>query len=1116
VTATRERLAPEQRSASQRVLGFVSTWPVFQGTTIDRYAHALMQGIRAAAKDRGCSVLMGAGISAGTRAGDWRAVWPVPSEGTDLVPVGPWNADGLIVVPDDLSAAQLGYVRDLQVSGLPVLLTAPEAPGPRVVVDNSGGIRQALGHLLDHGHRQIAFVAGKENRGGDSAERLRAFRESLEQAGLEVDSRLIAFGEHRFEDGRMAMERILASGAPFTAFVASNDLSCLGAIAALQRAGRAVPDDVAAIGFDDILDARSSDPQLTTVRHPTFALGYAAVVEILDRIELGDAVPASVIEATTLIVRQSCGCRPDRIDAVASSAAGARDQRRDLVHVMARAAFADARHTTTAELEEQCEDLLDSILKAIIEGDSDCLRQDLGRLLAQTRTRGEDGHAWQSAVSALYRNASVLRRMAPRADRAWILELLDDARLEVSRYAQRETYRALLEQVDTMSRLGLLTSQMLAALEPSRLSELLDQHLPGLGVDRMLVGRYLPNDDDPGARYEVVLQVGLPRIVAGSTFDTRDFPPAAFGRAPLQLLVLPIALDKGESGFVAMSTASLEPAAAIAINLAAALRTTRLHRDALEGRRQAEESTRLKSRFLSVVSHELRTPLSVVVGLGELALREARELRGAPDVHDRPAARDAPDPSESLVHDLERMAASAGHLGRLIDDVLDLASSEFGQLRLALEPVDLAEVLASAAEAGRELATTRGLAFETALPERGLPVLGDRTRLRQVALNLIGNAVKFTERGHVRLEAAASEGSVSVRVSDTGVGIPADEQGRIFGEFQRGARSAAGSVGGLGLGLAIARLLVELHGGTIEVRSPGPNGVGSTFSFRLPLRGLLDAERRTDAVKVDALTRPLEPDGIAQLLAQHGLGPGSQAWEPSILLVDDDPDVIDVHARIVAESGGRAIRASTGQEALAIARSERPDLVVLDLGLPGFDGFRVVEGLRERPATRDVPVIVITGRAVSDGDLSRLDGGVAAILRKGTFSPAETRARIDTVLSGKRPLGGPTRQLVRRAVGFIEEHYDSPLDRDTIAGHVAMSPDYLTDCFRQELGVTPMAYLNRCRIRQARWLLETTDRTITSIAMSVGFSDASHFTRTFHREVGVSPRVYRRGRHGRQ
>ena len=177
-----------------------------------------------------------------------------------------------------------------------------------------------------------------------------------------------------------------------------------------------------------------------------------------------------------------------------------------------------------------------------------------------------------------------------------------------------------------------------------------------------------------------------------------------------------------------------------------------------------------------------------------------------------------------------------------------------------------------------------------------------------------------------------------------------------------------------------------------------------------------------------------------------------------------------------------------------------------------MDGFELLEAMRARTATHGIPVIVITGQVLTDDDLERLNRGVATILSKGVFTVDETIARIESALSGRRGLGSATQRLVRRAIVYVDGHFAESISRDDIARHVSISPDYLTDCFHQELGITPIAYLNRRRLREARDLLDRNDDSITNVALAVGFSDVSHFTRTFHRAVGVSPRAYRRCR----
>ena len=279
--------------------------------------------------------------------------------------------------------------------------------------------------------------------------------------------------------------------------------------------------------------------------------------------------------------------------------------------------------------------------------------------------------------------------------------------------------------------------------------------------------------------------------------------------------------QRGLSGYAVFDTSQLEVYGAIVQQIAAALNNAQLYREATEGRRLAEEANQLKSRFLSTVSHELRTPLNLIVGLSDLLLKESDESG-------------LPLPDRYRV-DVERIHASGQHLGWLIGDVLDLASSEAGQLRLTNDVIDLSETLRTVIVIGQQLAEDKGLAWHVTLPEAGPWVYGDRTRLRQVALNLVANAVKFTQRGAVRLTVDAQPEAVTVSINDTGLGISPAEQALIFDEFRRSERSLSRGYGGLGLGLAICKRLIELHGGSIGVTSSGEEGTGSTFFFTLPI-----------------------------------------------------------------------------------------------------------------------------------------------------------------------------------------------------------------------------------------------------------------------------------------
>ncbi len=1161
-------------------IGFISTWPIYQGTTIDRYAYSLIQGISSAAHRLNCNLLLGCGSSLTGNASEHRSYWPVPGPDVEFLPVGPWNTDGLIIVSDELTASQNQYIHDLMASGFPVIFTTPEGPGSLVNVDNALGIRKAFNHLYNHGHRQIAYLAGHFKHGGDSEERLQAYYAALQEHNLPLDERLVAFGEHRKTDGAVAMNQIMESGAPFSAVIASNDLSCLGAIETLTAVGLRIPQDVAVIGFDDILDARTLTPSLTTIRHPTFSIGFQAVLLLMEYIRGERAGTTRVVVPPQLIVRQSCGCRLGQMETQnGGSSLGV------LIHEMAEASLSDARNSLLEDLVSQMDLIVGAFVESLKLGQSDPIMAEIGRVLRWTEERGEDAHVWQTALAVLLQKLNHLYSMVDNFDPAYAASLLDSVRVEINDKIQRQTTRFMLGRMDMMAQLGQLTAEMVAAMNIDQSAEILARLLPQVGIQNALVALYDNLGEEPTSQGEILFSAGLPAKLNGLRFDSRKFPVSGlYDRSkPLQLIILPLHIDDQSSGFVAFNAPNPEMCAAIVLNLEVALRTSRLYLDAVEGRRMAEEASRLKSRFLSMVSHELRTPLSLIVGLSEMSLREHKvEIR-----------------------DIEQINTSAQHLARLIGDVLDLATSEAGQLRILKEPLDLAGVLDVSIKIGEQLARDKGLEWQVKLPSKGLHVLGDRTRLRQVMLNLLSNAVKFTSEGRVEASVYEEAGKAVIQVNDTGMGIPLSEQETIFNEFYRTGRSVESGVTGLGLGLAITRHLVEQHGGTISVRSPGDLHCGTTFEIRLPLldasevkadqmddlmkkssnvfllanqdeevgeimaflkqRGhtvtfcrrdvedtwleqvntlspfalilaehlassagwtvasllkrssetenipilaySLDGERNQgELLELNYLYKPVKPEQIQRVLPQMD---GPRGRTPLILVVDDDPGVLAMHCRMIEGTGRRTLAARNGREALDLLETNHPDLILLDLMMPVMDGFEMLDELRKRESRRDIPVIILTGRVLTDADLERCNNGVATILGKGLFTTEETLNHIDSALTRNNTLSGPTRQLVRRAMTFIHMHYSEPITREEIAEEVGISADYLTDCFRQELGITPITYIRRYRIRRACDLLKNTDTSITQIAMSVGFSESAHFSHAFLRETGVTPRAYR-------
>jgi len=1191
----------------QPTIGVLAGWQFYWTATPLSYLDPLYRGIRTAAAQYGCNLLLGCGMGLSAAPSDpMRPVWPLSSPDADYAPIWAWNTDGLIAVNPLHSPARTQDIQALRAQGHPVVFIGLGEAGPTVAADNAGGIRAAVLHLVEHGHRRIAFIAGSpDDMDGDTGARLRAFQAALAAFDLPVDAHLLAFGRHTYAGGQAAMHQILATGASFTALLASNDESALGAMQTLRAAGRRIPDDVAVIGFDDRLESAVQTPPLTSVHLPLFQMGVQAVERLLAAIRRDADLPDLIEVRTRLVARASCGCR-GKPEMAAAPHPAQQDSRNLTLHTwdalartMSAAVLTEAQTLHAEHASTHCAELLAAFRADILQPDSARLEAVLHKLLEQTIAAGDDAQIWQPALSIL-RNAAA-QFLATPALQARAEALLDRGRAIISAAMWQQHRHFAVATRWTLDRIGLLTARLLTALDTAQIFAALAQHLPAMEIHAAWLAEFdadaAPDAPPEWSRLRSITTTDSAEI----RFRNVEFPPPPIRNAatPFSLALLPLVGLRGQRGYVAFESTQLMLYGSIVQQMAAAFHTAQLYHEATEGRRLAEEADQMKSRFLSTVSHELRTPLNLIVGTSALLLQESDEQSTPlpPQIH----------------RDIERIHGSAQHLAGLIGDVLDLASSEAGRLRLTSELVDLGQALRIVEEAGRRLAADKGIAWSAEIPEIGPWVWGDRTRLRQVALNLVNNAVKFTTHGSVTLRVETTPSTVTVIVRDTGIGVSPAEQTAIFDEFHRTERSITRGYGGLGLGLAISKRLIELHGGAIGVQSSGEEGAGATFYFTLPMADpqavaaqlpaqpasaqpsdasgvlvltastqaspsllsrlvesgfraeqaplderstwlprlatgtwsavVLDISHTSEAgwrvlktlkdnpatkelpvlfytaneqggalLEVDYLTKPIELTGLTRALDQHwGAADASQPGR-TILVVDDDPETLELHARIVQthSSANRVLRAANGREALEILRQTPVDLMLLDLMMPDIDGFGVLEAMRSETTARDVPVIVVTGQALTEAEIERLNQGVATILRKGLYSLDETLAHLEAALAHRRKLSQDAQRLVRRAMAFLHAHYAEPLTRQEIARHVGLDEDYLTYCFRQELGLTPIAYLNRYRVNQAKHLLRHTDKSVTAVALEVGFSDSGYFSRIFRREVGVSPDAYRR------
>jgi AraC-like DNA-binding protein len=264
---------------------------------------------------------------------------------------------------------------------------------------------------------------------------------------------------------------------------------------------------------------------------------------------------------------------------------------------------------------------------------------------------------------------------------------------------------------------------------------------------------------------------------------------------------------------------------------------------------------------------------------------------------------------------------------------------------------------------------------------------------------------------------------------------------------------------------------------------------------------------------LDYLSKPVGSAELLRILSRQGLSPeNAKGQAKTILVADDEPGFLEMYVQMLqAQSADYFIlQARNGREAIELLRSTHVDLVLLDLMMPEVDGFGVLAQMRQWESTRETAVVVLTSKTLTEADMTRLSHGVATVMSKGMYDTNEMLARIETALARTKRLGTASQRLVRKAMAHIHEHYTEELTREDLARHVNASEGHLARCFREETGMTPMAYLNRYRVNQAKLILTTTDRSITAVAMAVGFADNNYFSRVFRQEVGSSPLVYRR------
>ena len=401
---------------------------------------------------------------------------------------------------------------------------------------------------------------------------------------------------------------------------------------------------------------------------------------------------------------------------------------------------------------------------------------------------------------------------------------------------------------------------------------------------------------------------------------------------------------------------------------------------------EAERANGAKSDFLAKMSHELRTPLNAVLGYSEILLEDA-ELEGRGE----------------QIADLQKISAAGKHLLAMVNDILDISKIEAGKMELNLETVDLDRLIDEVESTARPLAAKNTNAFHVDKQGTLGSVRADVTKLRQAIFNLLSNASKFTQNGKITLSARRETRGktdwISIAVADTGVGISKDQQQSLFSNFSQANPTIAAKYGGTGLGLSLSQNLCRLMGGNITLVSE--QGKGSCFTISLPVGDSVRPAESDDAMVRDAVSDLRQRhDGFSGIAAARP----SQQRQEKILVVDDDHVFLELAERLLMKEGYSPISTDAPESVLQIARTVRPAVILMDILMPGLDGWDVIQTLRSDPATASIPVIMLS--VMEDRQTARERGAVDLITKP--LDPARLSEALRTArgvqTAGARPL----------------------------------------------------------------------------------------------------------------
>lgn len=713
---------------------------------------------------------------------------------------------------------------------LPMVSLAQFMEGyPTIALESYQGMRELLKHLITvHEFTRIAFIRGPEEH-YYAQERYSAYLDTFRSYNLDLIPELVTCPLD-WNAGAEAIrilvdERGLKPGIDFQAVVAVSDMMAVEALKALRARGIDVPDKVALTGFNNSIEERLATPALTSVDLPFYRQGVRSVDSLLEQLA-GHTVPALLTLPSSLVIRQSCGCPSPAVrDAAYLPPEEAREDRHPLVRLRTLA----ERNQCLAELLEaagndlpptflcQIESLLDSLLmdlQQLLEGGA--FIQQLNEVLNQAAPGFQDVNLWNRTLSVLRRN--ILPGLST-AERAVFEAVIGQARVIISEADQRTQAFWKWQSERDAELLRETNLALMTTFNISHLADVLCEHLPGLGIPSAYLVLY-DNPIEPMKNARLIMAyTNRGRVVIdpeGWHFPTAQLIPPEFlpHDHRYSLVVEPLYFQQKPLGYAVFENGphNGDIYELVRSGLSSAIQGAMLFDEIQQARYAAEKADRVKTHLLTNVSHELRAPLNII-------LRYTQNLLLSQNVE------------ATLRDDILGIQSHAEHQLRVVNDLLDLTRAEIDELDLVLELIDPRPLFAEALHAIADPRPNQNVDWRLNVPDHLPLIQADTLRLRQILLNLLNNASKFTERGWVELGAEVVPPYFHFWVSDTGRGISPELQERIFDPFVSSEQSHP--TGGIGLGLSITRHLVNLHNGRMTLDSE--EGRGSKFHVYMPL-----------------------------------------------------------------------------------------------------------------------------------------------------------------------------------------------------------------------------------------------------------------------------------------